>query len=106
MELFPPSRHTKMAFDGNKAFLDGYSDGPAQVPHSRVVRHVVPQATSMTHAARVTYATYATQPNDLAFEYPAEAEDKIDALAAYYGVPTVSLRGALFREMKARSRYI
>eukprot|EP00966_Prymnesium_polylepis_P165722 3830768-Prymnesium_polylepis.2 len=32
MELFPPDRNAKMAFEGNKAYLDGYSDGPAQPP--------------------------------------------------------------------------
>ena len=41
---------------------------------------------------------------DLAFEYRSTgAEDAINAIANYYGVPTVSLRGALFSELKANS---
>ena len=76
MELHPPKgKKTKlgsqMSFTGNKAYLDGYSDG---------------------------------QPSgdDMSFEYPAWAEDGITQLAQYYGVPTVSLRDALFHELKAQ----
>lgn len=72
MELFPPSRGGHLAFEGNKPFVDGYSEGTAQ-------------------------------PSDLTFEFPSYAEDSIAQLAAYYAVPTVSLRNALFRELKANS---
>ena len=38
---------------------------------------------------------------DLSFEYRSTgAEDAIHAIADYYGVPCVSLRGALFAELK------
>ena len=41
---------------------------------------------------------------DLSFEYRASgAEDAISDLASYYGVPCVSLRGALFSELRANS---
>jgi len=39
---------------------------------------------------------------DLSFEYPAWAEDGIAKLAQYYGVPSISLRDALFHELKAQ----
>ena len=75
MELHPPKGKNKhgsqMAFTGNKAFLDGYSDGQ---PSS----------------------------DDMSFEYPAWAEDGITQLGQYYGVPSVSLRDALFHELKAQ----
>ena len=76
MELHPPKeRKTKqgsqMAFTGNKAYLDGYSDG-------------------------------APSGDDMKFEYPAWAEDGITQLGQYYGVPAVSLRDALFHELKAQ----
>uniref|UniRef100_A0A7S3S018 SGNH hydrolase-type esterase domain-containing protein n=2 Tax=Emiliania huxleyi TaxID=2903 RepID=A0A7S3S018_EMIHU len=41
--------------------------------------------------------------NDLAFPYEAKAEDAIVRLAGYYGVPSVSLRGALYSELKSNS---
>ena len=74
MELFPPRDACPacgMAFSGNKAYLDGYSDG-------------------------------APSAEDMRFEYPAWAEDGIARMGRYYGVPTVSLRDALFHELKAR----
>lgn len=76
MELFPPKAACKscgMAFSGNKAYLDGYSDG-------------------------------APSTEDMGFEYPAWAEDGIARMARYYGVPCVSLRDALFHELKAQDR--
>lgn len=40
---------------------------------------------------------------DLSFEYRARAEDKINAVAQYYGVPCISLRNAIFPLLKANS---
>eukprot|EP00965_Chrysotila_dentata_P104882 3464218-Pleurochrysis_carterae.AAC.1 len=39
---------------------------------------------------------------DMQFGYAAKAEDAINALGLYYGVPTVSLRNALFLHLRAR----
>tara|TARA_B100000524_G_scaffold156632_1_gene79377 strand:+ start:1708 stop:3513 length:1806 start_codon:yes stop_codon:yes gene_type:complete len=40
---------------------------------------------------------------DLSFEYRAAAEDKINAVAQYYGVPCISMRNAIWHELKANS---
>jgi len=71
MELMPPNVHS-LHFSGEKAFLDGYSSGPASA-------------------------------EDMSFLYPSPPEDEITQLALYYGVPTVSLRSALFHELKSGS---
>ncbi len=47
------------------------------------------------------YSDGAPSKEDMLFEYPAWAEDGMTRLAQYYGVPAVSLRDALFHELKA-----
>uniref|UniRef100_A0A7S0IPL4 SGNH hydrolase-type esterase domain-containing protein n=1 Tax=Calcidiscus leptoporus TaxID=127549 RepID=A0A7S0IPL4_9EUKA len=49
------------------------------------------------------YSAGPVDEEDMGFQYAAAAEDAINALAQYYGVPCVSLRNALFTELKARS---
>ena len=74
--------------------------GARCVPHLPVL---VPQLIEALEASTGTRQVAGPAPSkeDMLFEYPAWAEDGMTRLAQYYGVPAVSLRDALFHELKA-----
>jgi len=46
------------------------------------------------------YSEGAPSQEDMSFEYRAPSEDSITQIAQYYGIPSLSLRSAIFRELK------